>query len=229
MKIYFVRHGQPDYANDCLTELGHQQAAAAAERLRDCGIEKVFSSTKGRAMQTAEYTAKELGLEIIPCDFMREILWNSIDGEPILRNGDPWFYADLLASEGKSLNDGEWYAKEPYCKSKIIPSAKTVNDGLDAWLAELGYQRESEYYRVVREPTAKTVAMFSHGGSSSVALSRIFNIPLPMVLGIFRPELTSVTVVEFSENVGELICPRLLLFNDEQHIVGIDTKNVYEM
>ena len=28
MKIYFIRHGDPDYKNDCLTELGRKQAAA---------------------------------------------------------------------------------------------------------------------------------------------------------------------------------------------------------
>ena len=33
MRIVFVRHGEPDYARDCLTETGREQAAAAAERL----------------------------------------------------------------------------------------------------------------------------------------------------------------------------------------------------
>ena len=30
MRIVFVRHGHPDYKNDCLTELGHKQAVAIA-------------------------------------------------------------------------------------------------------------------------------------------------------------------------------------------------------
>ena len=38
MRIIFVRHGHPNYVNDCLTELGHKHAAAAAERLKDEGI-----------------------------------------------------------------------------------------------------------------------------------------------------------------------------------------------
>ena len=40
MKIILVRHGHPDYENDCLTPLGHEQAAKAAMRLKDEGIEK---------------------------------------------------------------------------------------------------------------------------------------------------------------------------------------------
>ena len=38
MKIFFVRHGHPDYKNDCLTELGRKHAQAAAERLKNSGI-----------------------------------------------------------------------------------------------------------------------------------------------------------------------------------------------
>jgi probable phosphoglycerate mutase len=125
-----------------LTELGHKQAAAAAERLKNCGIEQVFSSTKGRAVQTAEHTAKALGLEVIPCDFMREIVWRSIGGESILANGHPWALSDIFASEGKTLNDKDWYTKEPYCKSHVVSSADTVEKGLDAWLCDLGYQIE---------------------------------------------------------------------------------------
>jgi len=36
MRIIFVRHGHPNYEKDCLTELGHRQAEAAAQRLKDC-------------------------------------------------------------------------------------------------------------------------------------------------------------------------------------------------
>ena len=105
MDIYFVRHGHPDYAKDCLTELGHRQAAATAERLKDCKIERIFSSTKGRAMETAQHTAVKLGLEITKCDFMREIHWGSLDGEPILEGGHPWKIAQSFASNDKTLTD----------------------------------------------------------------------------------------------------------------------------
>ena len=32
MRMIFVRHGHPDYKNDCLTDLGRKQAEAAADR-----------------------------------------------------------------------------------------------------------------------------------------------------------------------------------------------------
>ena len=50
MRIVFVRHGEPDYANDCLTDAGKVQAAQAAQRLRSEGISEIWSSPFGRAM-----------------------------------------------------------------------------------------------------------------------------------------------------------------------------------
>lgn len=226
MKIYFVRHGHPDYKNDCLTELGHKHAEAAANRLKDSGIESIFSSSKGRALQTAEHTAKHLGLEVISCNFMREICWHSIDDEPILANGNPWNVADIHASEGKSLLDGDWRTNDPYCRSKMVECVEIVTLGLDAWLEELGYTREGEYYRVTGEDTEKTIAMFSHGGASSAALSHMFNIPFPQFCGAFYMDFTSITVVQLSNKKGELIYPKMLLFNDAKHIEGIAGENL---
>ncbi len=43
MRLFFVRHGHPDYEKDCLTELGHIQAERAAMRLKEEGIKKIYS------------------------------------------------------------------------------------------------------------------------------------------------------------------------------------------
>ena len=82
MRIVFVRHGHPNYEKDCLTELGHRQAAAAAERLRHEGVEKIYSSTCGRAFETAQHLGDVIGLPVEGCDFMREISWGDVDGKP---------------------------------------------------------------------------------------------------------------------------------------------------
>ena len=226
MRIYFVRHGHPDYAKDCLTELGRKHATAAAERLKDCGIERIFSSTMGRAWQTAEYTAKELGLEITPCDFMREISWGPMGDEPILDGGHPWLLTARAISEGKSLCDRDWRARENYRDNKLLRTADTVITGLDAWLSDLGYEREGEYYRVTGTGTSKVVAMFGHGTASATAFSHLFNIPLPQVIGLLYIDYTCVVVVELPDRTGELVYPKLVSA-DAHHIVGLKAENVY--
>ena len=73
MRVLFIRHGEPNYELDCITEKGQIQAQACAERLKEEGIEEIYASPLGRAQQTAEATSKVLGLPIKTLDFMREI------------------------------------------------------------------------------------------------------------------------------------------------------------
>ncbi|MBQ9785275.1 MAG: histidine phosphatase family protein [Clostridia bacterium] len=213
MKIYFVRHGQPDYEKDCLTELGHSQAAAAAERLRDSGIERIFASTHGRALETAAHTADLLDLEVIPCDFMREIGWGPTGEEPLPFNGHPWTMSANHIANGETLVDMNWRVNADYVNNQAVARIKTVTDGLDAWLASLGYVREGEYYRVAGEQPYQTVAMFSHGGASISAFSHMFNVPFPQSVAALCMNFTSVTVVNFEGEVGALTYPQLYLYD----------------
>ena len=227
MKIYFVRHGHPDYKNDSLTELGKKQARAAAERLKDSGIERIYSSSCGRAFQTAEYTAKQFGLKVIPCDFIRELGWGSINGEPIYGNGQPWIVADSFVKGGKSVALKEWADSEAFHNNSLVGCVKTVTEGLDRWLASLGYEREGEYYRVTENVAYKTVAMFSHAGASSAAMAHLLNIPFPQFCEILDVYYTSVTVIDLFGEAGELISPKIRILNDSRHIDNIPIENVY--
>ena len=58
MLLYIIRHGDPDYTTDTLTERGWAQAEAVGKRLAASGINRVFSSPMGRAKQTAEPTCR---------------------------------------------------------------------------------------------------------------------------------------------------------------------------
>ena len=227
MTIYFVRHGHPDYKNDCLTELGKKQAQKAAERLRDSGIETIYASTKGRAMETAEYTARELGLDVVSCDFMREIGWGPIGDEELPEGGHPWKLARSLAAEGISITNPDWREMEPFCRSVLGERVDTVVDGFDALMAELGYQREGDYYRVCGENTDKTVAIFSHGGSSTAVLAHLLNVPFLHACGFIHVEFTSITVIRLPNTPGELVIPKLIGANDVKHLKDVTVENVY--
>ena len=227
MKIYFVRHGEPDYKTDTLTEIGHLQAEAAAEQLKNSGIQKIFSSTCGRAVETAQHTADKLGLGVESFDFIREIHWHSKDGQPIFEGGHPWFIADDMVLKGENIFDPNWAESDRFSSSVIGEYVKKVTDGLDEWLKTLGYEREGDFYRVVGEDTDQTVAMFSHAGASSAALAHLFGWSLPWVMTAVRLEFTSITVVEFSNEKGTLTFPVLKLLNDARHLEGLETQNIF--
>ena len=226
MRIIFVRHGHPNYKMDCLTELGHRHAEAAAERLKNEKIQRIFSSPCGRAYETAEHIAVPLGLEIEVCDFMREIGWRSIDGTPIFQGGHPWFTADRMVSDGQNVMDVSWDRQEPFCKNKVVDCAKNVAAGFDEWLASLGYERDGLYYRVCNG-NEDTVVMTSHGGSSSAAIAHLFNLPFPFVCATIKPDFTSISVVSFEGENGTLISPTIEILNDARHIAHICVDKEY--
>jgi probable phosphoglycerate mutase len=221
MRIIFVRHGEPDYEHDCLTEQGKIQAKAAAERLREEGIEEIYSSPRGRAEQTAAVTAEVLGLPVKTLDYMREVHWGSIDGTPLPRNGHPWVLADQLAAEGFDLTDPAW-REHPYFSNNIVTAeADCIARKTDEWLLSLGYERRGAYYRCVRpDDTQKTVALFSHGGSSAAAMGHMLNLTFPYACGLFHLEYTGITVIRLDRNPGKQAPPCLELANDGRHICG---------
>jgi len=223
MRIIFVRHGHPNYDLDCLTPLGHKHGAAVAERLKEEPIERIFSSTCGRAMETAEHIDKNFGLGVEGLEFMREIKWGSADGTPVYEDGHPWLNSDYLVEQGKDLLDRAWRESEQYRNNKAVVSGDTLGDKLDEWLATLGYTREGDYYRVGK-PRYGNIVLVSHGGASSAALARLFNLPFPFVCSAICPEYTAVTVVGLSDKEGALVAPKFEIMNDARHIADIEEK-----
>ena len=226
MRIIFIRHGHPDYKLDCLTELGHAQAEAAADRLDDEQIDKFYSSSCGRAAETAEHVAKRRGAEVELLDFMREISWGSIDGTELANNGHPWRTVEAMARNQQDISAPDWRTTEPFKHNQIVGLADAVGENLDRFLAELGYTREGLYYRV-GTPKYDTILLASHGGSSSAALAHLFNLTLPFVCYTICPKFTALTVVTLSGEEGDLISPRFELMNDARHIKGLGVENVY--
>ena len=80
-ELVVVRHGQTvwnqlgrqqGWLDSALSELGIAQAEAIADALAAEHFDALYSSDLGRAMQTAEIIAGQLGLEVIPEPRLRE-------------------------------------------------------------------------------------------------------------------------------------------------------------
>ena len=84
-------------------------------------------------------------------------------------------------------------------------------------LEELGYRREGNRYLCVRS-APETVALFSHGGSGACALSRLLNLSFPYMCSILPYDFTSIIILNFPDEPGSLVFPRVELFNDARHI-----------
>lgn len=87
--FYFVRHGETvwnaqgrwqGWEDSPLTDVGKEQAAGAAETLKECGATALFCSDAGRAKQTAGIIGDRLGLQAQPVSELRERLYGQYEG-----------------------------------------------------------------------------------------------------------------------------------------------------
>ena len=225
MRLILVRHGQPNYELDCLTPLGHLQAEAAADRLLRENIDVIYASTCGRALETAEHTAARYGMCVNRLPFMREVTWgyNGKTNDPA---GHPWNLVDEMVLQGKTLRNENWREVPPFLGNSICQNVDMIGEELDRWLQTLGYTREGAYYRA-GENTQKTVALFSHGGSSNAVLAHIFHMPFPFVIQVLHADFTSITVLNFPDTPGKLVMPVLELANDIAHIQDLQGEKIY--
>lgn len=219
MRIVFVRHGEPDYARDCLTELGRIQAEKAAQRLLGEGIGEIYASPLGRARETAQAAAEVLGLPVKTLDFMEEVRWGSADGEELYAGGHPWAIADEMARQGMELNRADWRDAPWFRTNRVVECVDRVERGIDEWLADFGYLREGKHYRhTAEEEQHKTVALFSHGGSSCAAMGHILGLPFPYAIALLHLDFTGITVVRLDSRAGIGAIPQLKCSNDTAHL-----------
>ena len=224
MRLIFVRHGEANYEKDCLTDLGLKQAQAAAKRLMREGIEGIYSSPQGRAIETARaYAQLDGGKDVQVLDFMHEISWGSTDGEPLFNNGHPWTIADEMVAQGWDLTRSDWREHPFFKRNKAAACADAVAEELDKWLLTLGYRREGSYYRqTLPEDNRHTYALFSHGGSSTAALSHLMDLPFPYMLSLLHMPFTAIVILRFDPKPNNLCLPHLELAGDSAHCATVE-------
>lgn len=173
MKLLIIRHGDPDYAIDDLTEVGKIEAELLADRLVNEDIKAVYCSPLGRARKTAEPTLIRTGLGAQFCQWLREFDYAKIQ-PPYLSEPDcAWDLLPEYMDEHALLYSPTEWTKDPLIQGTGIEEAyKNVCDSLDKLLAKHGYLREGKYYRVTRE-NHDTIALFCHYGLTCVLLSHL--------------------------------------------------------
>lgn len=217
MKLMIIRHGDPDYELDSLTEKGRREAGLLAKRLVNEQIDHYYLSPLGRALATAEYTLKAKNAEGEICPWLREFHAPVTDENTGLER-IPWdlLPADWTAKEEYYRRD-LWHTAPLMAKGNVIDEAKRVYDGIDAILARHGYEREGSIYRAVK-PNREVIALFCHFGVECVMLSHLLGIS-PVVLwhGLCAAP-TSVTVLTTEERREGTAYFRMNTFGDTGHL-----------
>ena len=221
MRIYIIRHGDPNYDLDALTDRGHEQAKLLSERMIEEPIDKIYTSPQGRARQTAQYTADKFGLtpEVLP--WLHEMEWGDLKGAPY-SSGNPWNSAeDMFVKRGILPKEDSWREDREFIQNRIVPDYAKRTAALDEFLAQKGYVREGSRYKCVKE-NGESVAFFCHGGITCTMYSYLLNIPFPLVCSHMMFFMTSVSAIELWGKEGSFLTPKNLLTNDVTHLRGKD-------
>ena len=72
MKLIFIRHGEPNYEIDSLTEKGWREAELLSKRTVKWNVTDFYCSPLGRAKDTASFTLKNAGREAEILPWLRE-------------------------------------------------------------------------------------------------------------------------------------------------------------
>lgn len=221
MRIYLIRHADPDYANDALTPLGHQQAAALAERMRGVKIDRIYASPMGRAQLTATYTAKVKGLSIATLPWTKELGHWRIEQDLDERPGQicPWdIHGHHVRGADPLPGLDDWHRWPPLDRPEFKRELDEIVGFSDKLFAEFGYRRERHLYHFDERSDAQ-IAVFCHGGFGLTWMAHLLALSLPMVwAGFFLPP-SSVTTILMDERCDGVATPRCLGVGDLGHLL----------
>ena len=229
MYLYVIRHGEPDYTTDTLTERGKKQAEATAVRLKNAKIDRVYSSPLGRARLTAKPTADLLGVDIGIEEWAREVDEGTYTPFP---NGIPTPLSLVQSTyfrENGNMDlgfDGA-YDCQVFSTSGMKDAVKKITDGGREFLARHGYVEENGIYRI-ETPSDERIALFCHGAMGRAWISHLLHIPINLMWAGFRYTHTGVTVFEFKNNKNGVTAPAMLCYSDMSHLSAAGLDMLYD-
>lgn len=209
MRVLIIRHGDPYYPTDSLTEKGYREAELLSEKLKNEGITNIYFSPHGRAQLTAEPTAKKTGIKPIMLEWLREfpaqLEWE-YNTDYFKNMKSPWnMPPELWTNDDKIYNIQQWKNSEILKGSKVAQTYEYVCGKFDKLLAEHGFVRNGGYYDITEkgENNTDTIALFCHFGLGTSLIAHVLNMPLISAWNsIFLPT-SSVTTLYMERHIND--------------------------
>lgn len=223
MRLYIIRHADPDYPNHTITPAGHREADALARRMAAAGLTHLYTSPLERARHTAQYTADLTKLEPVVVEWTRELSeWAIV--LPDLTSGDQRRYAawdvhgEIVRGVDPLPTDLTWDSLDLFDGRGLRDRFDTLIAASDAFLAEHGLARSGHRYRLVDGAPTDQVAVFCHNGFGLTWLAHLLALPLTLAWSAFWLPPSSVTTVLFDVRSDAWAVPRCLGVGDVGHL-----------
>lgn len=201
-KIYIVRHtqtigniekrltGRCDYE---LTEEGKKYVEYLTDRFKGVKIDKIYSSTSGRAIKTVLPIANMNNIKIIENEDLLEMYFGIYDG---------WKWEEV-----NKINPKIHELQVETNEIMTIPKQETMNEVAD--------RMYNCIYKIAKENENKTIMIASHGVAIEAFLRRITGEPFSIKREQYSQKNTCVNELEFDFATNKF---KILKLNDISHL-----------
>ena len=217
MKLIIIRHGDPDYVHDTLTEKGWKEAEYLSERIAKLNVDEFYVSPLGRAKATASLTLKKMNREAEVLDWLHEFTGQT--NHPDKRvNKMAWDQLPSLWADDKKYYDrDEWLTAPLMTYGDVKEKYDYVGLKLNEFLTDHGYQKNGGSYKVLKA-NSDTIVFFCHFAIECVIMSHIMNVsPFPLWHNFVALPSSVTTLVTEEREQGTAIF-RCCGFGDISHL-----------
>ena len=218
MRIFLIRHAEPDYTVDSLTPKGRIEAELLSRRIIRYPIRDFYVSPLGRARDTAAFTLDKLGrsAEVLP--WLQEFRGTVPDPETGASRYIAWDLKPRIWSSYPGIMDFRTWADAPvFDGTNVREIWKETTDGVDGLLGRYGFRKDGPVW-LCSNNTDDIIALFCHFGISMAVLGYLMDIS-PMLLWhriLCMP--SSVTEVVTEERIRGEVSFRITRLGDLTHL-----------
>lgn len=220
MNLIFIRHAEPDYTIDSLTEKGFREAKLLAERTKDWKVDEVYLSPLGRAQDTASFSLANWDLTPTTYEWLQEFYYrveDPVTGQPRIA----WdFYPEYFTKQDDLHDKNRWAETKVMKSGDLGGHYKEVTDGLDGLLSCHGYKALGNGLFEVEKHSDENIVFFCHLGVSFAMIGYLTQIAPPALWqGFFVPP-TGVMILSSEERVPGKAVFRMQNFGDTRHLTA---------
>ncbi len=196
MEIILIRHAEPDYPNNTLTEKGFREADILGKYLKNEKFKAMYVSTLERARYTADGILKyNSGYPVTYLDSLREFDYRV--NLPYRENALTWDFRTSYLKNEKLYEYEGWKETDGLNDLVLHDKYESESDEFLKILEKHGYKKEGKIFKVINSNHDKIVFV-CHFGRISYMLSKIFNVS-PAILTNFTVSAPTGITRLFSE------------------------------
>ncbi len=224
IEVVLVRHGQPDWEpggravdHPALTDYGRRQARALADALADERFDACYTSTLGRAIETAAPVAERLEVEFERCSWLDELRLPTLEGRTAEEVEK--FFARARARDLEQWWDGMSPGGESFRHLY-----ERVSAGVEELLSASHGMRihSNSGFRLWHPPEAdRRLLIVAHEGTIAVILSRLLDVePVSWAWVRFSSHWAAITRL-VTVPIADAYAFSLRAFNDNTHLLAL--------